>query len=171
MFFRIKKIKGKEYAYIVENEWHKKGSRQKVKGYIGRVHKFDLKSNVGFLEHLNMENAEAYLQGNDFKKIINDLAEWEISRHGISKEEFAIDLNSIKIQKGNKEVAVHINEGFLCGHTLRSLIGFKAVEEQNDGYRFARAFVEAGIKVPQEVFVGLFGKIYKEEKAKGEFTW
>ncbi len=170
-FFRIKKINGKEYAYIVENKWHRKGSRQKVKGYVGRVHRFNLKSNVGFLEHLNIENAEAYLQDNDFKKIINGLAEWEILRHGVNKEEFAIDLNSIKIKKSNKDVALHINEGFLCGHTLKNLIEFKAVDEQSDGYRLARAFVEAGIKVPQEVFVGLFGKVHKEEKPKSDFTW
>ena len=31
-FFRIKKIKGNEYVYLVENEWKKKSSRQKSKG-------------------------------------------------------------------------------------------------------------------------------------------
>jgi len=171
MFFRIKKIKGKEYAYVVENEWHRKGSRQKVKDYAGRVHRFNLKSNVDFLKHLNIENAEAYLQNNDFKKIINDLAEWEFLRHSINNDVFKIDLNSMKIQKSNKDVVFYINEGFLCGLTLRSLVEFKAIDEQTDGYRLARAFVEAGIKVPQEVFVGLFGKMHKEEKPKSDFTW
>ena len=55
-----------------------------------------------------------------------------------------------------------INDGFMCNLTLKNLLEFKAEgDEQNDGYRLARAFVEAGIKVPQDVFVSVFGKIYK----------
>ena len=164
MFFRIKKIKGKEYAYIVENKWKGKGSRQKVKGYIGRAYRFNLKSNVDFSEYFKIENVQNYVENNEQNKIINDLIEWEISKFGISKEEFSIDLNNINIKKGKKNVALLINEGFMCNLTLKNLVKFKSEgDEQSDGYRLARAFVEAGIKVPQEVFVGLFGKLYKEK--------
>ncbi|MBS3101051.1 hypothetical protein J4204_02880 [Candidatus Woesearchaeota archaeon] len=163
MFFRIKKIKGREYAYIVENSWKRNGSRQKVKGYIGRVYMPNLKHDVNFFKHFNIEDAEPYLQSGDFAKIINDLAEWEILRHGISKDEFLIDLANARIEKNGKKVAFHINDGFMCSLTLRNLLEFRAEgDEENDGYRFARAFVEAGIKVPQEVFIGLFGKLYRE---------
>lgn len=162
MFFRIKKIKGREYAYIVENKWKRKGSRQKVKGYAGRVYRFDLKNNIDFSDYLKIENAKNYFEDNDQYKIINDLVEWELFKFGISKEEFCIDLNNVKIQKNKKNVALMINDGFLCSLTLSNLLGFEAEgDEQADGYRFARAFVEAGIKVPQEVFIGLFGKLYK----------
>lgn len=162
MFFRIKKIKGKEYAYIVENEWKRKGSRQKVKGYIGRVYRLSIKNEVDFLKYLGIENAEYYLQNNDFRKIINDLAEWEMFRHGISKDEFLIDLANAKIEKNRRNVALQINDGFMCSLTLKNLLEFKAEgDEENDGYRLARAFVEAGIKVPQEIFIGLFSKLYK----------
>ena len=162
MFFRIKKIKGKEYAYIVENEWHKKGSRQKVKGYIGRAYRFNLLNNVDFLEYLKIQDAQNYIEKNSKNKIINDLVEWELFRFGISKQEFSIDLNSIKIQYKKKDVALLINDGFMCNLTLKNLLDFKAEGDEGiDGYRLARAFVEAGIKVPQEVFVGLFGKLYK----------
>lgn len=162
MFFRIKKIKGKEYAYIVENEWHKKGSRQKVKGYIGRVYRFNLLNNVGFLEYFKIQDIQNYIENNDKNKIINDLIEWELFRFGINKQEFSIDLNSIKIQYKKRNVALLINDGFMCNLTLKNLLDFKAEgDESLDGYRLARAFVEAGIKVPQELFVGLFGKLYK----------
>lgn len=161
-FFRIKKIKGKEYAYLVENEWSRKGSRQKVKGYIGRAYRFDLKSNVDFWEFLKIEDIQDYIENNDKNKIINDLLEWELFKFGISKHEFSIDLSNLKIQKNKKGVALFINDGFMCNLTLKNLLEFKAEgDEQNDGYRLARAFVEAGIKVPQDVFVSVFGKIYK----------
>ena len=101
-FFRTKKIKGKEYAYIVENEWKRKGSRQKVKGYLGRVYKFNVKNDVGFIEFKKIESAENYVRENDSKKIIGDLIEWELFRHEIDKNKFAIDLNGMKImQNGN----------------------------------------------------------------------
>lgn len=160
-FFRIKKIKGKEYGYIVENEWKRKGSRQKVRGYIGRIYRFELKDNVGFLEHFKIENVQNYIGNNDKNKIINDLTKWEIHRHGIDKNEFSIDLGSMKIQKKGKDAVLLVNDGYMCNLTLRNLLDFKPEDEETDGYRLARFFVEAGIKVPHEVFVGLFSKIYK----------
>ena len=66
-FFRVKKIKDKDYAYIVENEWKPtaksvgtlrgtkpRGSRQKVKGYLGRLYRFELKNNADFADHLKI---------------------------------------------------------------------------------------------------------------------
>ena len=157
-FFRIKKIKGKEYAYFVENEWKRKSSRQKVKGYLGRVYRFDLVNNINFLEYYKIQNINEYIENNEKNKIINDLIEWELSRFEISKEVFLIDLSNIKVQKNKKNIVLLINDGFICGLTLKNLFEFKHEDDETDGYKFARAFVEAGIKVPQEVFVGLFGK-------------
>jgi len=55
-----------------------------------------------------------------------------------------------------------MNEGFLCSYTLARLFNFKfGIEMENEGMEFAKAFVEAGIEVPKEVFVGIFGKVYK----------
>lgn len=163
MFFRIKKIKGKEYTYIVENEWKRKSSRQKVRGYMGRVYRLDLKNNADFSEYIKIEDIQSYIEGNDKNKIIDDLVHWELFKHNADKEEFLIDVSASRIEKGKKRVAFHINDGFMCDVTLRNLLEFKAEgEEEEDGYRFARCFVEAGIKVPQEVFVGLFSKLYRE---------
>lgn len=165
VFFRIKKIKGKEYAYIVENEWKRRGSRQKVKGYIGRVHRFELKNNVDFLKYFKIENVQNYIENNEKNKIVNDLIEWETFKFSINKQEFLIDLNNAKLQKNKRNAALLINEGFMCNLTLKSLLEFKPEgDEQGDGYRLARAFVEAGIKVPQDIFIGLFSKLYKPNK-------
>ena len=161
-FFRIKKIKGKEYAYIVENRWKRKTSRQKVKGYIGRAYRFDLRNNMDFFEYFKIENAQDYIERNQKNRIINDLIEWEIYRFGIDKNEFLVDLDNKKIQKKKKNVAFLINEGFMCNLTVKNLLDFKPEnDEQADGYRLARSFVEVGIKVPQEIFIGFFGKLYK----------
>ena len=162
MFFRIKKIKGKEYAYIVENEWKRTGSRQKVKGYAGRSYKFDLISNVGFFEYHKIWDIQNYVNVNEKNKIISDLIEWEFFKFGVDKKEFLIDLINAKIQKNKKNVVLLVNDGFMCNLTLKKLFDFKPEgDEQIDGYRLARAFVEAGIKIPEEIFVGIFGKIYK----------
>lgn len=161
MFFRIKKIKGREYAYVVENEWGRKGSRQRVKGYLGRVYRLSLSDDVGFLSFIKINALEDYISNNEKNKIINDLIEWELFRFDINKEEFLIDLNNKKIQKNKKNVVLLINDGFMCNLTLKNLLDFKTEgDEQTDGYRLARAFVEAGIKVPQEVFVGICQKLF-----------
>lgn len=161
-FFRIKKIKNKEYAYVVENEWGEKGSRQKVKGYLGRAYRFDLKNNADFAEYSKIENVQNYVESNDKNIIIKDLIDWELFKFGVNKEEFTVEAGNATIQKNKKNIVLVVNDGFMCNLTLKNLLEFKPEDEQTDGYRFARAFVEAGLKVPQEVFVGLFGKLYKE---------
>ena len=166
VFFRIKKIKGKDYSYIVENEWHSKGSRQKVKRYIGRTHKFSLVSNVGFFQYFKIEDIQRYIEYNDKNKIIGDLIEWELFKFGINRNDFLIDLNEKNVRKNKKNIVLMVNDGFMCNVTLKNLLEFKAEDEQTDGYRLAKAFVEAGIKVPQEVFIGLFGKLYKTTEGK-----
>ena len=158
-FLRIKTVKGKEYAYLVENHWQDKKSRQRVRDYLGRAYRFVLKNDLDFLKFLKMPDYVDYIKNNDKNAVINDLIEWEFFRHDVKKDEFSIDLKSGIIQKNRRKVVFLFNEGFMCKNTLDNLIGFKmGVENENDAYRFAKAFVDAGIKVPQEVFVGLFEK-------------
>ena len=160
MFFRTKKVKGIEYAYIVENKW-KKSSQQKVKEYLGRVFRFEILFENSFPNGNDLSN---YLEHTDFSKIVKELVEWEFVRHKIPKD-FYLDFENFKLQKSKKNVVVLINDGFMCGKTLKNLIEFQIEgDEETDGYRLARAFVEAGIKVPNEIFVGLFGKLYKTKE-------
>ena len=162
-FIRIKKIDNKEYAYLVENRWYKrgfrgkgKGSRQKVSKYLGRVYTFNKVNDNDFLNFNNIDNLEHYLKNDNNNKnsIIKDLVEWELFRHNINKNEFTIDLPNKKIIKNNKEISLKINEGFLNSYTLNRLFNLKS----GDSYFLARSFVEAGIEIPKEVFVGIFGR-------------
>lgn len=178
-FFRVKKIKGKEYGYLVENEWKsasslkgkKQGSRQKVKRYLGRIIKPELKENIGFIDYFKITDLADYIEKNENSRIIRDLAEWELHKFAIDKNQALIDLNEMKVQKNGRNVALMINSGMMCSLTLKNLLEFRPEDEHNDGYRLARTFVEAGITVPQDVFVGLFGKMHKAEKQKSDFTW
>lgn len=165
MFFRIKKIAGNEYAYIVENKWKKKSSRQKVRDYIGKVYRFNLVNDADFQQFAKFSSIEEYMKNNENNGIINDLIGWEFFKFGINKKEFSVDLNKSAVIRSKKNVALHINEGFMCDHTLRNLTEFKITgDEESDGFRLARAFVETGIKVPKEIFVGFFNKLYKTQE-------
>lgn len=162
-FIRTKKIAGKEYAYLVENRWYKrkhkgknKGPRQRVNKYLGRVYSFNKTENINFFTFKKIDHLEQYLKNNFNNKnnVFRDLIEWELYRHGINKEEFTIDYSNKKIMKGNKEISLRMNEGFLNGFTLARLFNLK----YGDSYYLAKCFVEAGIEVPKEVFVGVFGR-------------
>lgn len=162
-FIRTKNIAGKEYAYLVENKWYKrrhkgknKGPRQKVSKYLGRVYYFNKVNDKDFLTFKNIDDLGQYLKNNSNNKnqIFKDLVEWELFRHDINKEEFTINFSSKKILNGKKEVSLRINEGFLNSFTLGRLFNINS----NDSYYLAKCFVEAGIDVPEKVFVGVFGK-------------
>ena len=158
-FIRIKKINGKEYAYLVENRWFKrkskgksKGSRQKVSKYLGKVHNFDKANNEDFLDFKKISSLEEYLK-NHKDQIIKDLVEWELYRHNIDNS-FAIDFDKKRIMKRNKEATLRLNEGFLNSYTLGRLF----IPKSNDSYYLAKCFVDAGIEIPKELFAGLFSK-------------
>jgi len=164
-FIRTKKIDGKEYAYLVENRWYKRkhkgknrGPRQRVNKYLGRVYSFNKTENIDFFTFKKINNLEQYLKNNSNNKnnVFRDLIEWELFRHNIDKEEFAIDYSNKKIisKNNNKEVSLRMNEGFLNSFTLNRIFNLNS----RDSYYLAKAFVEAGIEVPKEVFVGVFGK-------------
>ena len=69
VYIRIKKIKKKgreyRYAYLVENRWKKrvrkgskKGARQKVKGYLGKVHDFSRVDDKDFISHFSVDDVK-----------------------------------------------------------------------------------------------------------------
>jgi len=169
-FIRTKKIKGKEYAYIVENRWKKRGNKvkQKTKKYLGRVYRFDRVNIMDFFEFNDISNVEEYLKNRNKEDIINDLIRLELFNYGfqekdnvLQKEEVFFDLKNKKVyNKKNKPVALAFNEGFLTDYAIKKLLSFRA-EAEEDGYTLAKLFVEAGIAVPKEVFVGFFRKIFK----------
>ncbi len=150
-FIRVKKVKNFEYAYLVENVWRKrlKSTRQKVRQFLGRVYNLELKDDKEFFED------EGYVGNNNYKQIVKDLVEFELLKHDA---QFFVDFEKNLVLKNGRKVALQMNEGFLCNYTLKNLANFRLSGEEA-GYSLAKAFVEAGIKVPQELFVKIFEKL------------
>ncbi len=185
-FIRTKRIKKKSgnvytYAYLVENKWKKRAkgkqkSRQKVKAYLGRVYNLEMKNEADFFAWRTIELAEheKYVRENSVKDLIIDLVKFELYKHGfddvgnfVSNGDIFLDLTNNNISFVDKciskeGIVLGINEGFLCKETINGLINFYAEgTEEELGYKYAKAFVEAGITVPKEIFIGLFGKVFK----------
>ena len=153
-FVRVKKLKGKEYAYLVENTWQDKGSRQKVKAYLGRVIK-PLRQKEGLVDVAGMQ----------FQDAVIALIKQELLNHGFGEnlelEKVKADLLNKSFISGSRNVVLALNEGFLCTHTITEVLDFKSAGyEEQVGAKLATALVEAGLKLPKDVFVALFEKIY-----------
>jgi hypothetical protein len=163
MFIRVKKVKQYRYAYLVENKWRssKSSCRQKVRKYLGRVHKLES----------NGKQFDADVSSLDFKNTILKLVEFELLKNGFAKNNEVLERNGIiadianaRFLNAKQNVVFEANEGFLCEHTLCSLLNFKARGyEEAVGYDLAHAVLEAGLAVPNELFVKIFEKVYKKE--------
>ena len=160
-FIRIKRIKGNEYAYIVENKWKKKKVKQKTKKYLGRVYRFDVKDS-DFFSFYNV-GVEDYISKNSKDQMIKDLIRWELVRHGFIEEGGVLINGGCKVDISKKKVlndkvnniALAFHEGYMLGDGLSRLFKFEA-SVQEEAYDLAKLFVESGFQVTQEVFVGIF---------------
>lgn len=184
-YIRLKRFKRKNgkivtYAYVVKNTWKKRvpkgseiGARQKVKAYLGKVYEFTRVDDKGFMSHFSVDDFKAYLDEHGMEKVVRDLVRVELLNHGflengdfylnedlvvyISDSEFFI--KNIKGEKDRKLV-IAMNEGFLCKETFSKLINFKGRgDEKEVGLSLGNALLEAGLKVPQEVFVEMFNRV------------
>lgn len=169
MFIRTKRIKKYEYAYIVNNVWTRKGSRQRVSEYLGRVHELKRTKDIGFGSFVRKPLQE-YLTDKSYLEVLHDLVQWELARHGFRHEDNIwrsahLDLELSKNVTISDRIVLQMNEGFLCNHTLECLKGFQPVgEEEEVVYDFAESFVLAGIAVPKDVFIALYQKIVNNTK-------
>ncbi len=143
MFIRKKKIKGREYAYLVENKWTEKGTRQKVSRYLGKVLMPERRAEITIKEHLKVEDIKGYAAETGFKKIISDLVAVELFNHGVKSLD---NINGV----------LQINEGFLCRHTVNELLNYAGNDES--GIKLAELITGAGIKVEKDLFISLFDK-------------
>lgn len=177
MFIRIKKIKGLEYAYLVKSIWKDKTARQKVVQYLGKIYIL-IKTNTASFETFcqqerkNLENA-------DLKAIIQALMEWTLWQHGfvpvddpliqkkwlLENGKVVGDPEKLKITSGKKEVTLKISDGYMNSFTLKELLNIqinKKTEEQRQAATLlAKAFIDAGIQVPQDIFIEVFQKVYQ----------
>ncbi len=163
-FIRTKNIKGNEYAYLIKNRWLKtrKQSKQKVIGYLGRVIKPVLKEgmkDISFFDFYNIYEPEDYLEESGKEKIVEDLLGYELARHDSNGYKINFDYGDCSLTNEKRKVVVKINDGFMCSHTIKALKDFSAQgEEEEVGLELAKAFVNAGIDVPKDIFIGYFLK-------------
>jgi len=138
-YIRTKKIKGVEYAYIVETKrYRKKKVKQKPKKYLGRVYRFDRKNMMDFYEFHDIEDVNDYISGRTVEMILNDLVKVEIYNHGFEEKSgkwynkgcvVNIKKKEVLNEKGNR-IALALNEGFLTSYALRKILCFKADYEE-----------------------------------------
>ncbi len=168
-FIRVKRISGKEYAYLVTNSWTGSGPRQKVAKYLGRVIRpVKTKSeNLGaFLGHTGQQQLQAWISKSSFKEIAAALLNLEMANHSLEGHKIDIE-NARLLDEKDKEIVLALNEGFLCSHTAKKLLEYDASSDYS-GYNLADSLTAAGIAVDKDVFISLFGKAQgmasKEEK-------
>jgi hypothetical protein len=169
MFIRTKKIKNGLYAYKVKNSWTGKGVRQKVSGYLGKVIIPEAKLDVDFSEFIGQE-LEPYLAKTKVKRIILDLGAWMLHNHGFEKTKgglrlgnVIVNLATLNFTEADKPVVIKLGQDYMCRLTMRRLLSFKSDKgEEAVGRELAKAFVNAGIAVPEKAFIEVFGKIYSQ---------
>jgi hypothetical protein len=180
-FIRVKEIGKKggkkyKYAYLVENRWRKrlkggkKGSRQKVSRYLGKVMKIEKQRDDDFFMYFDIKEVKKYLK-NKKSKIVEDLIRFELYLRGfeenngyLEKKDLRYDIKKHRFVDGNGEeekIVLEMNEGFLSSYTVNKVIGFKRKhdDEHYVGIDLAKSFLEAGLNVPKEIFVGYFEKV------------
>ncbi len=167
-FIRTKKIKEHKYAYLVRNVWTKNGSRQKSKKYLGRVVEFPKIKDIDFFFYFGREYNS---KGKSVLQLVIDLIEFELIKHGFKldkdkktwiNENVYVRLKPFKLfNKYKKPVLLGINEGILCKYMVHKILNLDISTEEDprsEAYRLAKAFVEAGFKVPKEVFAMVWEK-------------
>jgi hypothetical protein len=161
MFIRLKKIKGKDYAYLVESKRVRGKIKQKVKKYIGKVIVAKKKNRIKFFEFLKVD-IDSY--NKNFKKTVEELIMWELYKHDL--QDIKVDISKYTIKQGNSNIVIKLNEGYLYSKTIKDLIKFQVVgyDEYIIGREFAECFVKAGIDIPKSLFVKLFDEMIKCQK-------
>jgi hypothetical protein len=175
MYIRTKKLRTKEsfstYAYLVKCKRRHSKVKQKNLKYLGRVYKLS-PLQLSLQEYLK-EDLNSFIDNTPKRQIILKLIEFELLNHGFKKSnnnqfillEIKTDLNKLKFKNSaGNNIVLEINEGFLCEHTINSMLTFKFpnLNEKECGKYLANALLNAGIKLNQELFINLFRKFYEE---------
>ncbi|MBI4017124.1 MAG: hypothetical protein HY363_05540 [Candidatus Aenigmarchaeota archaeon] len=157
MFIRVKKINGINYAYLVENVWTPKGSRQNVTAYLGKVVQLQKK-----------KTTPAKLTPTQYTELINQLLESTLLDYGFIKQtttnfclqDIIVDLKHQQVTKNNKPAILALEQGHLCEHTIAELIRFSKKENpEKTAIALASALLAAGITVSTENMVALYESI------------
>ncbi len=157
MFVRVKKIKGRPYAYLVENEWTPWGSRQRVSKYLGKTQTLSRFSE-------GLAELPTGLQPAIVEAVAQELSNHGFVREGnlLKQENVTVDLNEKTVRQNTKKIVLGMNEGYLCDHTLQQLLTFTPEERQDESAKkLASRVLEAGLKLSNEQFLHLYEQVKK----------
>jgi len=163
MFVRAKTLKGKKYAYLVQNIWKKKKVTQIVKKYLGKI----ISINNECIKE--PKSAKTYDWDAPVKLIIREIIVDEFERKGfirknwrLIKDDLIINLSTCKITESDKNVVLFVNGRYLYGKLLDFLQNFYEEEEEfgTKGEKLAKSFSDSGINIEKDVFIELYKKIY-----------
>ncbi len=179
MFVRVKKRKGKNYAYLVKNEWTSRGTRQKVIKYLGGVVGIEKKNPANFnVDELIKSNAEEFIK----KTIQNELKSLGFTDEKNTMRFGGVEYNkrTYEIKKDGKRAVIKNNEGFICEDTIKDLLKFvkkdyktlkKGTKTETKNFiikNLANKFLEAGLPANENYFIILADKILSERKQEEE---
>lgn len=167
MFIRQKTIYNNPYAYLVRTKWDKRSKKvkQKVSKYLGRVYHLDKVRNISFEEYYGV-NLDKYVSESDLKKIVSDLVQLELYKHGFEQSREGIMENgthSVDLNKIDKVFSM--NEGFMNYNTLKEIFKYDFLlgdEAKNVPFRFASLFVNAGIDIEKGLFIAIYQKFFSD---------
>lgn len=185
-FIRKKNINGISYAYLVNNKWTNKGSRQKAK-YLGKVLKPEIVKEAAFADFIMEKyslSPEEFFRKNKKTDIVDELIKHELMKRGFTYSQTRLDrtgkgnkpkdsvlsnnkyyYKSRKVFKltTNRETVVEMNEGFMCDYSVEKLLRLKPTgyDEREQGIKLAKALLEAGLKVEKENFIYVFERWVK----------
>ncbi len=175
MYIRTKKLKKEDYAYLVNSKWNKtkRTSKQQFSGYLGRIYKPEKQFNIKLNSIKRIDSNESYIANTQLQEILKDVIIIDLLNHNLRQnkyiyegQDYYVDLVKLKVyNKKFNPCVIKMNNGFLCDYTLKNLFNTlpSSTNEVEFGKKLARAFIEAGIEINQELFVLIFDKIYKKE--------
>lgn len=157
MFVRVKKIKDKEYAYLVENVWTDKGSRQKTKAYLGVVKQVDKNPSQAVVQWV--------AQGDRWGVVSQMLCDELVAIGFIKASNSAIlendqgvvvDLVRRKVYLDKKQVVVRLRGGFICSYTLDALKSAVVHNHKQYAHRLAKALLAVGLELDSSMYIDLY---------------
>jgi len=159
VYVRTKNIYGSEYAYLVESIKTKKGNRQKVKQYLGKVHVLD-KKETSIPETIYAKKKKNFL----LSLIIPELEAMGFKRNRCNyiHKNLVFDPKKLSLQKHTKsktikEAVIKTNDAYLSTFTLQRILKFKKSDDLNkDAQELAKYFLEAGLSVSQDHFIAYY---------------
>jgi hypothetical protein len=168
MFIRTKTRKNKSgktyiYAYLVSNKYRKKGPKQKVKKYLGRVHVLEKLKNEQFSTHFTNINTNK----KPLENAILELLKLELVNHGFKqqenltykREDITVDLDKCKVfdSTGNS-IYLALNDGYMGNKTLLEVLEYKPPLglDKEIGKDLAKKLISSGIMLDSNTFLSTF---------------